>query len=148
MSSNVRVELKWEGVSTIDRYIASVIPGIIKDSELAALDRAADKAKEAAKQLCPVGTPESTGISGYVGGSLRDSIRKEKAVSEGEVVYVGIRAGGYVTNPNTGRLVDYALYVEYGTSRMQPRPFIRPALAMAKALMPVYLYEELSARAP
>jgi len=54
-------------------------------------------------------------------GSLRDSIRVERG-GEGEFWRrVRVRAGGYVTNPRTGRLVDYAVYVE------QKQPFMAPA---------------------
>lgn len=64
-----------------------------------------------AKDDCPVGTPESTGIKGYVGGRLRDSITyatrmdtgsgtdKPKGTPEDLALYIG-------TN------VEYALYVE------------------------------------
>lgn len=64
-----------------------------------------------AKRACPVGTPESTGIPGYVGGTLRDSITHEVS---GDSAYIG-------TN------VEYAPYVELGTRYMDPRPYLRPA---------------------
>ena len=32
-----------------------------------------------------------------------------------------------------GSAVEYAVYVEYGTSKMDPKPFFRPALAEARA---------------
>lgn len=64
-----------------------------------------------AQDKCPVGTPESTGIPNYVGGTLRDSITHEV---DGDSVYVG-------TN------VYYAPYVELGTRHMDPRPYLRPA---------------------
>ena len=64
-----------------------------------------------AQDKCPVGTPESTGIPGYQGGTLRGSITHE--VSGGSV-YIG-------TN------VEYAPYVELGTRCMGPRPYLRPA---------------------
>lgn len=54
-------------------------------------------------------------------GSLRDSIRIERG---GQKLYwreIRVRAGGYVTNPKTGRLVDYAVYVE------ARHPFMLPA---------------------
>lgn len=54
-------------------------------------------------------------------GSLRDSIRVERG---GEAMHwrrVRVRAGGYVVNPKTGKLVDYAVHVE----RMHP--YMRPA---------------------
>lgn len=53
-------------------------------------------------------------------GSLRDSIRVERG---GQGLYwreFRVRAGGYITNPKTGRLVDYAVYVEANYPFMQP----------------------------
>lgn len=64
-----------------------------------------------AKRACPVGTPESTGIPGYQGGTLRESITYEVS---GDSAYIG-------TN------VEYAPYVELGTRKMQAQPFLRPA---------------------
>jgi hypothetical protein len=60
-------------------------------------------------------------------GSLRDSIRVERG---GEGLHwreVKVRAGGYVTNRRTGRLVDYALPVEART------PFMRPAFEIMRS---------------
>lgn len=57
-----------------------------------------------AKYLSPVDT-----------GRLRNSITHEVATNE-EAVYVG-------TN------VEYAPYVEVGTSRQRPQPYLRPAVA-------------------
>lgn len=45
-------------------------------------------------------------------GSLRDSIRVERGGSGLGWRLYRVRAGGYVTNPRTGRKVDYAVYVE------------------------------------
>lgn len=45
-------------------------------------------------------------------GSLRDSIRVERGgVGKGWRV-IRLRAGGYVVNPKTGKLVDYACIIE------------------------------------
>ena len=55
-----------------------------------------------AKSLCPVDT-----------GRLRNSITNQVDMSE-QAVYVGTH-------------VEYAAYVERGTSRMPSRPFLRPA---------------------
>jgi len=52
-------------------------------------------------------------------GALRDSIRMQWVGSKRHIATV--RAGGYITNPNTGRPVDYAVYVE------GKYPFMRPA---------------------
>lgn len=55
-------------------------------------------------------------------GSLRDSIRIERTAPTHHLhKMVRVRAGGYVTNPKTGKIVDYAAIVE---SRY---PFMRPA---------------------
>lgn len=64
-----------------------------------------------AKRDCPVGTPESTGIPGYIGGTLRNSITF--AVRDDEV-YIGSN-------------VEYAPFVELGTSKMKAKPFLKPA---------------------
>jgi len=55
-------------------------------------------------------------------GSLRDSIRVERGGQGMKWRRVRVRAGGYITNPKTGRKVDYAGYVE------AKYPYIRPAI--------------------
>jgi hypothetical protein len=59
-------------------------------------------------------------------GSLRDSIRIEWGGEGKEWRRVRVRAGGYVTNPKTGRLVNYAAVVE------QRFPYMRPAFDQIK----------------
>ncbi len=58
-------------------------------------------------------------------GSLRDSIRVERGGEGQSYRQIRLRAGGYVTNPRTGRLVDYAAFVE------AKHPFMRPAIDVA-----------------
>ena len=98
--------------------LASDVSGLIEvreDNALAivnAIDQALAKALEEvglvaegyAKKACPVDT-----------GRLRNSITHQVGPSE-KSVYIG-------TN------VEYAPYVELGTSRMKPQPFLRPAAA-------------------
>ena len=55
-------------------------------------------------------------------GALRDSIRIERGGIGKHWRQVKIRAGGYVTNPKTGKRVNYALWVEMHS------PFMLPAL--------------------
>lgn len=60
-------------------------------------------------------------------GSLRDSIRLERtAPSYRHHRVVRVRAGGYVTNPRTGKLVNYAAVVE------RKYPYMRPAYYQVK----------------
>jgi len=68
-------------------------------------------AEKYAKEICPVGTPESTGIAGYVGGRSRDSITH---AVEGKAVYIGSN-------------VSYFPHFEFGTIHMRARPTLRPA---------------------
>lgn len=86
----------------------------LEQKEAKALEMIGLKAEGYAKALCPVGTPESTGIPGYRGGTLRNSITHQVALHM-DGVYIG-------TN------VKYAPYVELGTVKMKKRPYIIPAL--------------------
>lgn len=77
------------------------------------LTKIAVRVATAAKRLCPVDT-----------GRLRSSIGFDLVYdSRGLVGRVGsgIGVGG-------GDTVEYAAYIEYGTSRMAAQPFLRPAL--------------------
>ncbi len=74
-----------------------------------------------AKIYCPVDT-----------GSLRDSIRVERGGRGLHWREVKVRAGGYIVNPGTGELVDYAVYVHEGTKYMSARPFLVQAVEEVK----------------
>lgn len=78
-----------------------------------ALKAIGQNAEKYAKKKCPVGTPESTGIKGYIGGTLRNSIANSVRYN---TVYIG-------TN------VEYAPYQELGTSRgIKPKHFLRDSV--------------------
>lgn len=73
---------------------------------LQALETCGLVAEGYAKRLCPVDT-----------GRLRNSITHSVEIDDGSgVAYIG-------TN------VEYAPYVEMGTSRTTPQPFLKPAVA-------------------
>jgi hypothetical protein len=62
-------------------------------------------------------------------GSLRDSIRVERGGIEKHWREVRVRAGGYITNPKTGKLVDYARIVEHRYPYMRPAWWdVQPAI--------------------
>lgn len=84
----------------------------VSEAMARALEICGGKAETYAKQLAPVGTPESTGIPGYHGGTLRNSITHEQWDEKTEVI---------------GSTVDYSKFVELGTYKMKARPFLRPA---------------------
>lgn len=74
--------------------------------------------QEAAQRKAPVGTPQSTGIPGYVGGTLKRSIVLE------------IRDGGLTAEVEP--TAEYAAYVEYGTRFMNAQPYMRPSYNQQK----------------
>ncbi len=59
-------------------------------------------------------------------GSLRDSIRVERGGEGLNYRVIRLRAGGYITNPKTGKLVNYAAAVE------AKYPYMRPAYDQVK----------------
>lgn len=73
------------------------------------LARRAVRVETAAKRLAPVDT-----------GRLRSSISRELG-RDGRGLFAQI-----------GTIVDYGPYVEFGTSRMRPQPYLRPALDAAR----------------
>lgn len=101
----------------------------IGDGILRALERIGEAAEGYAVDLCPVGTPESTGIPGYIGGTLRNSIT-HLVDKEEKAAYIG-------TN------VEYGVYVEMGTKKMEARPFLRPAATDHKGTYKNILEDEM-----
>ena len=86
----------------------------------------AEKIRDDAKAIVPVDT-----------GSLKTSIRLQvRPRPSAHKINVSVSAGGYVTNPKTGLKVNYASFVEYGTRKMAPRPYMRPAIEKHKAELP------------
>lgn len=71
--------------------------------------KAAIRVERAAKRLCPVDT-----------GRLRASITHSDVDRDGDAVKVRV-----------GTNVEYAAYVELGTSRAAAQPYLRPALSAA-----------------
>lgn len=133
---SLRFDVKWDNLDDYRTHLARTMPKAFEASALEALNKTADDARDRAKELVPIDT-----------GSLKKSIRKERhAWPAGNITYVGIRAGGYITNPKTGRKVDYARYVEYGTSRQRPQPYLRPALVWAMKKTPDHFWKALSKR--
>ena len=96
------------------------------------LNQVADRIVEDAKATVRVDT-----------GSLQKSIRKQHHISQGHIHSIGVSAGGYIANPKTGRIVDYARYLEYGTSRMPPYPYMTPALEQNRPFLVLVLRDRL-----
>ena len=116
----------------------------IKAALLRGLETCGLVAEGYAKKLAPVGTPESTGIPGYIGGLLRGSITHALSGKQAsKSTYKdngGVRSGTYSgTAPEEGDAnkkavyigtnVEYSSYVELGTIKMDAQPFLKPAVA-------------------
>ena len=118
--NSLRAKFDWD-LKEYERFLNFTFPDEVRTVINYTLTKTLEDAVEKAQQLVPVDT-----------GSLRKSIRKERRVNkQGKTTYLGIRAGGNIRHPRTGRLVNYASYVEHGTSRQRPQPFLRPALRWA-----------------
>lgn len=97
------------------------------------------KAEKYAKARCPVGTVESTGIKGYRGGTLRNSITfdvqidgKSAELAVGTNVeyapYVELGTGPYFNTPPEWENFEVAPPNGTGNSYVKPRPYLRPAI--------------------
>lgn len=100
-----------------------------------ALEEIGGRAETHAKELCPVGTPESTGKKGYRGSTLRNSITHRvdgKTVAIGTDVhyapYVELGTGTYFTPPPEWMENNAERGKGIGHSFVHPRPYLRPAI--------------------
>ena len=107
------MEIEILGLTELEEKLSNLDVKLSKALD-EALNEIAEKIRDDAKSLVPVDT-----------GALRKSIRIEK---KGELQVSVVAGDGGVINPRTGREVDYAGYVEFGTSRMNPKPYMQPAL--------------------
>lgn len=124
---------KIQGVE-VTSNVGDVLSGVDK-ATAQALTMIGLKLEKYAKALCPVGTVESTGIKGYRGGTLRNSITYEV---RGQSVVVGsnVEYAPYVelgTGPNFTPPPDWEQFTSkpgsgVGHSYVHPRPFLRPAV--------------------
>ena len=109
-----------ENVKGLKRLIKALekAPKELQDEiNIEVLNTAKDIISQAQKDV-PVGTPESTGIKDYRGGTLQKSIRQE--IIDEKTVKV-------VADAVNDDLVQYGKFVEFGTFKMKARPFLYPA---------------------
>lgn len=83
---------------------SSLILAEIRQKMESALNEIGRRAVAHARENAPVGTPKSTGIKNYHGGTLRNSLAYKVIDSE---VYIGTNA--------TANGTPYPIYVEFGT---------------------------------
>lgn len=127
-----RSHFKLVGTEQVKRNFLALTEGM-NPAAARVLKEVAEDVKTEAKELVPVDT-----------GALRDSIRViVTAKTAGNITRVGVRAGGYEVNPKTGKLVDYAVPVEFGTSRQMPQPYLIPAASKKAVTIMRRLLKEL-----
>lgn len=120
--------------------------------ELLGADRLIARCHNFADDLDPVSAKAVLKVAGMVRDTARSVVRVDtaslqKSIRTGQIakpaghtVSVRVTAGGYIVNPKTGKLVDYAVLVHDGTSRMAPNPYMALAvevhrMALAKAIL-------------
>ncbi len=93
------------------------------------------KAERYAKARCPVGTVKSTGIKGYRGGTLRNSITfsvEDQILSVGTNIeyapYVELGTGPYFEAPPEWEQFDVPASKGLGHGYVRPRPYLKPAI--------------------
>jgi hypothetical protein len=109
---------------------------LVENKIIHALVELAESVYISAKNLSPVGTPASTGIRGYQGGTNRKSITVDfydfgglaKTFSE---VGNPSETDGEVPRGSLGFRIcgqsGYSAWLELGTNKMRPRPYIAPS---------------------
>lgn len=98
------MSVEVEGLEEVQRFLAR-LPSLLREAGDEICEATAEKTKPEAKRVVPVRT-----------GNLRDHI---EVVKEAAGVY------------HAGSEVEYAGYVERGTSKMRAQPYMRPAAEVA-----------------
>ena len=100
-------------IDGFDKLEAKLKKSMNMDAVKTVVKRNGAQLQTKAQKSAPVGTPQSTGIPGYVGGTLKRSIGLD------------ITDGGMTAEVEPA--ADYAAYVEYGTRFMEAQPYLKPA---------------------
>jgi len=128
------MELEVYGKEQLMARLANLQHEVLDKAAEHGIKEVAEKIRDTAKILVPVDT-----------GSLRASIRLQVHAMPAQHVHkIGVSAGGYVLNPKTKMRVNYASFVEFGTSRQRAQPYLRPAIERHKTELPKLAKEALS----
>lgn len=105
-----------KGISLVgmEKVVVKLQKNMKKEAVKRTVKKNGSRLQQKAMENAPVGTPESTGIKGYKGGTLKRSI------------ILDITDGGMTAESEA--TIHYAGYVEYGTRYMGAQPYMRPAL--------------------
>lgn len=117
MGGSVKFSIKFEG---LDKLALELKKRENLDAVKTVVKMNGAELQAGAQQKAPVGTPESTGIPRYVGGTLKRSIGVE------------IKDGGLTAEVTP--TAEYAAYVELGTRFMAAQPYLEPAFNIQKSI--------------
>jgi HK97 gp10 family phage protein len=121
MARGPKVGFKWEGIAEIKKTLASAgIKLDDTDPEIkAAILKPASAMIANASNLAPIARQiEGKAAKKYPPGTLKRSMIATVGPAKQRGVFIVARK----------RIAPYAAWVEFGTSKMSPHPFFRPAL--------------------
>ena len=116
MVKRIRFGLKPDTAALFNWFDRILDPAINK-AAIEASNRTADDVLEIAEKLVPVDE-----------GDLRSTLRKGNVKRRGKAFSEVVIVAGGMKGKVTGKQVDYAGYMEYGTVHIRPRPYVRPAI--------------------
>lgn len=128
-------EVKLEGVKELEKQFKSLEPKIARKIVRQSLRKAAKPMLMTMQAKVPVGVdPEEDPHIGKLKGSLKIRAMKRKKNSYGIVIGTALKWFiGYF----------YGAHVEFGTSKMSARPFMRPAFDEKKGEAESILVQEI-----
>jgi len=124
------VSLRIDATKGTVKQDLAELPQKMLDAAFEAINDCADLMVDIAKSMVRVDT-----------GTLQKSIRKEVVSAGGGLKrVVRVRAGGYVVNPKTGLLCNYATFIE------AKHPFMRPAFENVRPVIEERIRNSVVAR--
>lgn len=129
--------VEWHGEEVIARIRAAAMRGVVIGSELV---------KSEAVRL--ILSPPKTGRIYRRKGAEHQASAPGEAPANDTGRLAGSIDAKYEPEKLTGIIgahTDYAAYLEYGTSKMEPRPYMRPALMNKKDEVEKAVQDEVSA---
>jgi HK97 gp10 family phage protein len=95
------------------------------------LERRCIKAQAIATRLCPVDTGRLQASIDFVIFQAGAVVRAPSV--EGGDLFIQLNDGGEALVAYIGSIVEYAIYVEFGTYKMAAQPYLRPAVERTAA---------------